>query len=156
MRSRFLSILIAVMLCLSAFVVAPATAFAGTQGSCSGTDTSRLLLWENAIGDTSDGNDNLWKCGGDADLNNDSHTLPGDCNTQLIDRANWNDCVSSVTVWVPSGYVLCFYGNANYTNSEPPHQVGPKSNYRFNLTGLNDGLSSFKYVAGSSTIVCAA
>lgn len=165
-KSARFSVIAFIVLCLAAFI-APASTIAapspaltvgilGTQGSaCSSTDTSKVLLWENRINDTSDGNDNLWKCGGDPTLSDDSHTIAGDCHAGVLNRVTWNDCVDSVTVWVPSGYSICFYGNSNYSNSFGPHKAGPVSNYRFNL-GVTDGLTSFRFVQGTNTsIVCA-
>ena len=70
---------------------------AATQGSCPSTDTTKVLLYENAVGDLSDGDDRLWKCTGDPDLGNDSHTPAGNCHSPLLGSATWSDCVSSYT-----------------------------------------------------------
>jgi hypothetical protein len=121
----------------------PAIALAGTQGSCPSSDTSKVRLWENTTTDSSDGNDSLWKCGNDNDLSNDTHTLPGDCKSNLANQPNWNDCVSSVSVWVPSGWCVNFYRSAGYDNLMPNSTVqGPSTGVRFNLQ-YNDALSSF-------------
>ena len=143
-RRRDRRLRIAVSLIIAAFTLVwiPALAFAGTQGSCLSSDTSKLRLWENVINDTQDGNDTYWKCGNDTDLNNDSHTLPGDCKGTILSSTTWNDCVSSVSVWVPSGWCVSFYRNAGYDASMPNDTIqGPASGTRINLD-YNDQLSS--------------
>ncbi len=117
-------------------------ALAGTQGSCPTNDTTKVLLWENSIGDPSDGDDRYWKCSSDPDLSNDDHTPPGNCASVLLGSSTWNDCVSSVSVWLPSGYCINFYLNANYEGNMRNTVQGPVSGTRFNLP-YNDALSSF-------------
>ncbi len=126
-------------------------AFAGTQGSdCSG-DSSKVRLWENAIGDTQDNNDSYWKCSSDSDLGSagDAHTLPGDCAATPIGSSTWNDCVSSFTIWVPSGQRFCLYRDQDY-GSLLAQYIGPISNLRYDVgVGWNDKLTSFKWTTGS-------
>lgn len=123
----------------------PSLVLAGTQGSCLSTDTSKVRLWENAIGDTGDGDDSLWKCGNDNNLDNDAHTLAGDCKGFFLSATTWNDCVSSVSVWVPSGWCINFYRSAGYDRLMPNSTVqGPSTGTRINLQ-YNDELSSFLF-----------
>ncbi len=123
----------------------PGVALAGTEGTACDTDTTRVLLWENIIGDSSDNNDNYWKCDSDGDLNSgDPHNLPGDCHSGPANSTNWNDCASSVSVWLPSGWCIDFYVNANYNTSMNNTVQGPSSGTRFNLAS-NDQLSSFRF-----------
>lgn len=115
-------------------------AFAGTQGECSPDDTTKAELWENAIGDTGDNNDILWKCSADSDLSNDTHVLPGNCaNGTIFGGTTWNDCVSSYKVWVDTG-VWCFFRDANY-GGFIDHRGGTPQ--RFDL-GIQDVLSSLR------------
>jgi len=116
-------------------------ALAATQGSCLSGDTTKFLLWENVIGDTQDNNDNLWLCSGDSDLSNNAHTLAGDCKAGFFGSSTWNDCVSSVSVWVPAGWCANFYKDANQGGNMNQPVVGPESGLRVNL-GWNDQLSS--------------
>jgi hypothetical protein len=124
------------------FVTAPEIALAAVQGSCPSSDPTKVLLWENAIGDTSDGDDRYWKCSSDADLSNDDHTLPGNCRSIGFGSSTWNDCVSSVSVWLPAAYCMNFYIDANYERNMNNTVRGPVSGTRFNLPH-NDALSSF-------------
>lgn len=150
---RRLMALLSSMVLIGALVGAsPAPVFAGTQGSCSPSDTSKVRLWENASGDTQDGNDSLWLCGSDSDLSNNAHTLPGNCRDGLVGKEEWNDCVSSATVYIQSGQRLCFYRAANYGTllSGNGNIQGPVSGLRYNFSGFdNDSLSSFKFTTGS-------
>lgn len=142
---RFRTILGLLLTLALVAIAAPAAVLAGTQGTCSPHDTSMVRLWENIIGDTSDNNDSYWKCGDDSDLDNDDHTLPGTCKAGILARENWNDCVSSVTVYVATGYKWCFYGNSLYGN--PLGSITHSQNgNRVNLgSGANDGISSFRW-----------
>lgn len=114
----------------------PALVLAGTQGTTCGSssDTSKVRLWENSIGDTGDNNDSNWLCSSDTDLSNNDHTLAGNCKAVGFDSLTWNDCVSSVTVYVPSGQCLDFFrdsgqgGNMNNTVQDGtlyPYSDGP-------------------------------
>lgn len=133
----------------AALVVAmamPGVVFAGTQDSCFAVDTTKVRLWENAKGDTSDGDDSYWVCSADNDLSNNSHTLPGSCNVPPIGSATWNNCVSSVTVFVPSGQILCLYQNAGLSSLMISY-TGPISSLRTNVA--SDVLSSFAFFPAS-------
>lgn len=143
---RLVAIPIVVGLLLTGTAVQVVTA--GTQGSCAGADTSKVLLWENAIGDTVDGNDNYWKCASDSSLNvGDDHTLPGDCKGFFLPSTSWQDCVSSYTVWVPAGNCLIFYRDTNYS-ADFAVFAGSRANQRFNVpSASNDTLSSFRWVS---------
>lgn len=121
----------------------PLAVLAGTQGpACAGGDTTKLLLWENTISDTSDNNDNFWRCGSDADLTNNSHTLPGDCKKFPFGSGTWNDCVNSISFWIPAGTKVCLYEDAGYQDWFDSVQ-GPVSGSRFNIFG--DTLTSFLF-----------
>jgi hypothetical protein len=136
---------VAVVIAVVALGLNPALVFAGTQGSCLSSDTSKVLLWENGIGDTGDNNDNLWKCGNDNNLDNDAHSLPGDCKGWLFSSTTWNDCVTSVSVWVPAGWCIGFYKHAGYDGIMALSTIqGPSSGTRINLQN-NDELSSFLF-----------
>ena len=124
------------------FLVNAPVAVAGTQGSCLVTDESKVLLWENSVGDTQDGNDKLWLCGNDSDLTNNEHTLPGDCKNFPFGSGNWNDCVSSFTAFEPDGWVgsWCFYEHINYAG---PFDHNDGEGFHVNLL-YSDILSSVK------------
>jgi hypothetical protein len=122
-------------------------ALAATQGSCPANDTSKVRLWENSIGDTSDGDDNLWKCDSDADLGNDSHLPAGNCHSPFFGSATWSDCVSSYTLWTPTAVWMCFYRDANYVGIFDARQnSGAQAGTRFDLP-VNDVLTSIKFGA---------
>ena len=120
---------------------------AGQQGFCQGADTSKVILWENAIGDNTDGNDSLWKCDDDISLVDDQHLPAGDCKGFLVGQANWNDCVSSFTVWIPAGKCLLMYRDTNYRAAFPV-MPGPALGVRVNAPALlNDTLSSLRWMS---------
>jgi hypothetical protein len=122
-------------------------AFAGTQGNDCVGDTTKVRLWENAIGDTSDGNDSLWKCFNDALLSDDSHLLPGDCKGAFIPSFTWNDCVSSFTVWIPDGQCFVSYRESSYGTAQDII-AGPRVGVRFNVVGgTNDTMSSLRWIS---------
>lgn len=121
---------------------------AGQQGTACPSDPTRVLLWENATNDSSDGNDTYWKCSDDSDLNSgDDHTLPGNCNNGLIGgTGNWNDCVSAVTAYIPSGWKLCIYQNAGYSNPTQVWIASSNNGVHINLSSdMRDQLSSFRW-----------
>lgn len=102
------------MILAAAFVVAalafPAFVLADVQDNCS--VTTSVILYENGAGDNSDGDDELWLCRADyTNLNNISHTIPGNCNKGAGGfSTTWNDCVSSVKVnTLAAGTYTCFY-----------------------------------------------
>lgn len=144
-RSRRLRVAVSTVIAALTVVWLPAIALAGTQGSCLSNDTSKFRLWENVLGDTGDDNDTYWKCANDSDLNNDAHSLPGDCKGAFFNSTTWNDCVSSVSVWVPAGWCANFYRTAGYDNLMSNNTVqGPASGVRINLQN-NDELSSLLF-----------
>jgi len=115
-------------------------ALAGTQGSCLTTDVTKFRLWENVIGDASDNNDTLWLCTSDTNLDNNDHTLPGDCKAGVFNSPNWNDCVSSVSVWLPAGWCADFFRDSGQGGNMNMTVQGPVSGTRINLA-YNDQLS---------------
>ena len=109
------------------FVLAFApVASAQDQGSCANPNTdyggASLRLWENLPTDTSDGNDTVYifcHVGANAsfsNLANLSHTPPGGCHSvHYLHGANWNDCVSSATVWLASSlWRACFFIDSGF------------------------------------------
>lgn len=141
---RIATILAAAILILAAML--PPAVLAGTQGAaCSPSDTTKVLAWENRVGDTSDGNDALWVCSSLSQM--PVHTLPGTCHAGLISPNTWNDCISSVSLWLPSGWRACFYPWALYDGfleSWP----GPYHGERVNLAH-GDQVESVKLTSGS-------
>jgi hypothetical protein len=121
---------------------------AGTQGSDCAGDASKILLYENSIGDTSDNDDRFWRCSNTSDLNDFAHTLPGNCKSIGLDSSTWNDCVSSYKVWVPDGFHLTIYNNADW-GSWSHCFAGPWNGGRVNAFS-NDAISSFRWLSGES------
>lgn len=143
---RLLSILAAsVMLGASMAIVVPALAMAATQGSCESDDNNKVKLWENSIGDTSGGNDALWKCTSDGNLGDDDHTIAGDCNRPFPEAGNWNDCVSSFTVYVSANWKLCLYQDSGYDTLKATY-FGSLTGTRYDAGALwDDKLTSFSF-----------
>ena len=131
--------------------LSPAVTLAGTEGpTCLSTDTTKVRMWENADGDTSDDNDSIWFCGSDSDLSNNNHTLPGDCNRPWPAATTWNDCISSYTIWVPTGQHFCIYRDASYATTVQD-KSGPISGLRFDASGLwSDTASSFRWLPSAT------
>lgn len=152
MKSKTIRILAVIALTISMMGIVP-TAYAGDQGTNCSTDPERVRFYENAIGDTSDGNDTVINCGtGNDNLSTFSHTLSGVCksaNFRIGDNDSWNDCISSFYPIIPSGRMLCLYGQA--FSGAPSIKIagGGAQNYRHNLAtgfGLDDGISSWKFM----------
>jgi hypothetical protein len=123
--------------------------YAGTQGSCPG-DTMYVRFYENAIGDTSDGDDRLYQCGSDEYnfADGPAHTLPGVCKGAIFVEDEWNDCISSVWVnFADNTWVLCLYGGAFWNNGTGVYRISTEQ-VRYNLAGTGvgaDGLSSWRF-----------
>jgi hypothetical protein len=137
---------------LAASLLMPLTAtsaFAATQNAACSADAEKLLMWENLTpADTSGGNDNIWFCGVQASVM-PSHTIAGTCQTLLIQRSTWNDCVSSITIWLPAGRKVCVYTDVNFGG----HGLcwdNAQGGIRWALTfqqGLwNDSISSYRFM----------
>lgn len=125
------------------------TVLAATQGSCPIGDTTKVRMWENAEGDSSDGNDSVWLCDSVPNLTDVSHTPAGDCNRPWPPSGTWNDCISSYTVWVPSGLRFCVFRDADYTTIVQ-NKLGPLSGVRFDASPTwNDSASSFRWRSSS-------
>lgn len=155
MKLRTFGALIAAVAVLLTF--APLV-FAGEQfyGCSEATwmnDTSRFTLYENAIGDSSDGNDALLGCNDIYNLHNVTHAPAGTCNsTRLIfDENHWGDCVSSYYVRVPAGQVFCVFEHFGYYGAIVGYKVGPYSG-RTNLS--YDYTSSVGFTPGLSQNNC--
>ena len=132
-----------------------APAMAATQGpNVPDSGCRKGPAWENAAGDTSDGNDNYWKCTSRSDFNvGDDHSLPGDCTARVIPATSWNDCATSISVWVPSGRKLCVYAGGGWSSREGPIFVGPYHGTRVYLyphAGIYDWLCVLRFVAATS------
>lgn len=147
---KVLRFLLATALLFSGTMLASApVVYAGTQGSDCPNDPRKVRLWENAAGQTDDGNDSYWRCTAADDLATVNHTEPGDCNRPWPASTTWNDCVSSFTVWVNAGWKLCLYEDAGETGLKATY-FGPITGYRYDVgVGWNDRLSSFKWVTTS-------
>lgn len=142
------SLLAAASALLLLFTLTPAALGAdqGSYANCPTGDTTKIRIWENSIGDTTHGNDTLILCGPNWDLSQVGYTIndTGGCQGAFGNRSNWNDCASSVTVWVPSGSAICLYSDAGYTGeSLRAYFVGPKAGERYNI--FNDQLSSLRW-----------
>lgn len=136
------------LLLVAGTLAIPAIVLAGQQGTCPVSDPEKVLFYENAIGDTSDGNDTLYQCGtGYANLGNLQHTLPGLCkshNIRLDD--DWGDCLSSIRPFIPAGRSWCGYNLPNYTGSPIVRINSGGSGVRVSLGALDDGLDSWKFI----------
>lgn len=114
-------------------MLVPGVALAGTQGSCSSGDATKVRLWENEESDTSDGNDSVWVCVAEDWLRDISHTLSGDCNRPWPPSGTWNDCVSSYTIWVPDGKRFCLYRDVD-NGTVIQNKLGPLNGVRIDLS----------------------
>jgi hypothetical protein len=163
MKRTLISLLVALTLLMS---VVPVTAAATQYGDCTlaqfNADTNgKTIVYENSVGDTSDNDDRMYQCGSAKDYGTWLHGLPGTCHNGNITGggSTWNDCISSVKVFVPSGKVACFYPDANY-----PHDfagrpvlsayfVGPRDgSLRYNVH--SDYISSYRQVSGNASNDC--
>ena len=153
----FRSAALAVVACILLLFALASVVAAGSQGgTCFSFDTSEVRLYENAIGDTSDGNDVLTKCDVDTNLHNTSHTLTGNCNNGNFGTGTWNDCVSSFNAEIPAHQRFCAYWGSGYTGAVIAQVVNPNSvsqwSGRLNFAPLNrDALSSFRWVGETSS-----
>lgn len=154
MKTRFSAAFAVVVLM---FALLAATANAGTQGGpCFSFDTSEVRLYENASGDTSDGNDVLVWCSDQSNLANVNHTLAGNCNNGNFGTTTWNDCISSFNVEVQAHGRFCAYWGSGYGASVIAQVVNPTSGSlwsgRTNFAPLNrDALSSFRWIADTAS-----
>lgn len=139
-RSRIRRPAAVIVVVLLQLALLPGLVLAGTQGSCLAGDTTKLRLWENTIGDTQDNNDTLWLCNSDTDLSNNDHSLPGNCEASPFDKFEWNDCVSSVSIYLPSGWCVDFFRDPGQGANMNNTVQGPASGVRINLP-YNDQLS---------------
>lgn len=110
---------------------------------CTHTVGNHYCLFE----DAGEAGDNLVNNGTIHDLGTITHTLPGQCSATIHFQDDWNDCVSSVRVWLASGYRLCLYRDSQQ-NGLIQSVTGPKTDYRFNMAE-NDALSSVAIYASS-------
>jgi hypothetical protein len=152
---RSLSLVLALLL-LGA--LAP-SAFAGTQQYGAPCTGNRWLGYENTTNDSSDGNDRLWVCNFNGPVYGDNldiqHSLPGTCKAPIIVGDEWNDCLSSVIVYIEDNTkALCLYDGYGYTGAS--EKFTPfNSGIRYNLTlpsiNLNDKVASFKWINNSAS-----
>lgn len=120
-------------------------------GSASAAVDGCVTIWENG----NQQGDHWTRCQTVTSLYNS--TLVGDiaglggtplCNTQYWPRVgnDWNDCVSGVNADLPSGYVLRYYANANYSA-----QIGcyyPGAGFWQLQGAANDTMTSWRVVTG--------
>ncbi len=138
---------VAALFSIALLLLSVGIVLADTQGSDCVGDTSKVRLWENSIGDTGDGNDNLWACAQDTDLTTPDHLPPGSCKGAFLPGPGWNDCISSFTVWVPAGQCFVSYREAGYGTAQDV-VAGPKVGVRINvLGGTNDTMTSFRWIS---------
>jgi hypothetical protein len=140
-RMRARAFIVAILIPLLLLSFAPVALAAG-QGSCPASDATKFTFHENSKGDVSDGADYLWVCGGVGNFAAISHTLPGNCNNGFLGSSTWDNCISSITFYVPNGLVACLYEEPYYYRNFDAHLSG--QNGRYNIA--NDILSSIKYV----------
>lgn len=149
MRKILVSLLTSIALLVSFFAL-PVSA--GSQGSCAMQDTTKVILYENKIGDTSDGDDRLWLCSSTLDFRNLPHTLPGMCHYTFVKTYDdWDNCVSSMTVFLPSGdstWRACYYTGYNAGGSVG--YISGSSSYngvRFDVgSTFNDAISGLIFL----------
>lgn len=140
--------LIAILAMLLLTLTFAPTVNAGTQGSCASGDTTKVYAYENAIGDHSDGDDMLYICGNVTNLSSISHTLAGTCKTTFGPGDTWNDCISSVTPFVPTGQMLCMYLNATYGNLTN-YFTHASTGIRYNVAA--DAITSLKWITSGDS-----
>lgn len=135
MRRLVATVMSAVLLSSLMLAASVLPVSAGTQGGCAAGDSTKVRLYENAIGDTADGDDQLYICGSSAVLANIDHTLPGTCNVGLggvIGMSKWSNCTNSIAVYLPSGYWVCVWRNSNFTELIF-QKGGPVTGTRYNF-----------------------
>jgi hypothetical protein len=135
------------ILVATAMFASAAPVFALTQGSCPANDTSKVLLYENKVGGgvVGSGDDRLWVCGNTSSLWYIPTESSG-CEGAFSPQSNWNDCVSSLQAWIPSGYHLELYDDASYQHRF--QCLAFFSGQAINLTH-NDSLTSFRWLSGT-------
>lgn len=111
---------------------------------CTHTVGNHICLYEDA-GATGD---NLVTSSTIHDLGSISHTLPGQCNAPIHFQDDWNDCITSVKVWLASGWKWCLYRNAQ-GNGTIQSIIGPKSGSIVTVLE-NDSLSSVYLITSGS------
>lgn len=169
MKRRILSLLTSLMLVAGLIgVSAPAvtaTNYFRDGSACDTTnewlaDPTRWLLYENSVGDTTDGNDKLYGCLNDPNLHDES--APTGCHGHLFtEEWDWGDCGSAIAANIPQGYILCVYEDTNYYTDGPLntsgilfYQKGPINFGQTNI-GIGDQASSIKIVQGWDRDDCA-
>lgn len=133
-------------------VSGPSYAVAGTQGMCPSDDLEKVRFYENGIGDGGDNNDTWWRCvASDADIGNDTHTLPGLCKAFFKAADNWEDCISSVQGWIPAGRYLQIWENPGYSG-DCAYLSNADNGVRYNLpVWINDTASAYRFADNRST-----
>jgi len=138
---RLVHVILALCLALPFVAVLPAT----SSAACS---SARITLYENP-NYGSDGGTQPFVTTCDDSYLGDNLAVPGDgCSAPLLNRGDWNDCVSSWKVTTPAAsggcyhYGITLYINSNY-NTVLWSTWGPK-NFSGGF-GFEDVLSSFKF-----------
>jgi hypothetical protein len=116
-------------------------------------DASRFILYENALGDFSDGYDSLLACNDIPNLHDVAHAPAGTCKGSFFGNPHWGDCASAVYVAVPTGQVFCLFQNPGYSGGHLRAIVGPYSG-SFNLGVNSDSASSVGFTPGVSANNC--
>jgi hypothetical protein len=153
MRRTLIGLVIASLLAL-AFII-PVSAQGQTYGSpCTG---NWWRGYENAIGDTSDGDDFLNLCNFNGPVWGDSltidHAPSGYCKTTGIRiRDDWNNCLSSVYVRiVDSSKILCLYTATTQSGTAAKYTLALANERRNVASSLNDQFSSFRWRSSGSS-----
>lgn len=154
---RLQTVIVAALLAVGALGLAPGSVAASVQGSCSPSDTSKIYMRENPLGDNTNGNDTLWYCTGNAQLSTVavSGNPPRGCKGfgLFSNHADWNDCVDSYEVFVPAGMTLCIYRDDwfNYLIDVIVNPVGNATRVEWREPTLRDAMSSLLWVTGDSS-----
>lgn len=144
-------LVVALGVLLGALALAPLVR-ADTQGSCTPTTNVSIRFYENVPSDHSNDDDSIWiVCNGGATAQNGNmanvpHVLPGECNGRLGDGSTWDNCTSTVRMWLPSSFWrFCAYTGYNMHGTVIANFTGPYWPGEVWFTGgYNDTLSSFR------------
>jgi hypothetical protein len=104
--------------------------------------TTEVIVYENGYL----GGDNMYKCVNASNLGNYTTGLHNGCNARFGTNPNWNDCISSLALWLPTQCEFEIFVSANYGNQFWSAR-GPINGSAWTFTSLsnNDIASSFKF-----------
>lgn len=77
-----------------------------------------------------------------------AHTQPGLCNAPVNNDDDWNDCMSSATIFLAAGHCVQLFNGANYTQSMRTFRSGDDGSYNFTGAGQGDSLTSIRFFEG--------